>query len=334
MKNIVTFYFLTFCLLQTKAQLTYVPDDAFESYIETYVSGASNGNANDNYVNTFAIQNAQGLSITSSLIPSGIVSDFTGLEAFNSLNTMVIQNMNMLNIDLSNLYIITSGGLWDFQITIQNCNLLENLTLPQGGGIKLNISNCISLKNIVYHPNNILEGQSIIGSCPSLKNFDISMVSFIKLQSTIWLANNSSLQCINLKNGYCSNWNSVGITNSPLVTCVQVDNPTYCYTASGTTWNADPNIMYSTNCNCQVGIGEFDILNFRFYPNPTSGKISIKTTDNFLNQNYKITDQFGRIILESCFEFQENQIDLSQFKSGMYFLKIEGKEEMVKILKD
>jgi hypothetical protein len=250
--------------LNTYSQNTYIPDDDFESLLEKYFN-ASNGTLNDNYVKTSVIENIQLLSINSSLIPSGLINDFTGIKEFKNLNTVVIQNMNLIKLDLSDLVIISKGGIFDFQLTIQNCNTLENLILPHGGGIKLNITQCISLKNITYHSDNIIEMSNIISSCPSLTSFDISMVSHVKLQSQIWLANNSSLQFINLKNGFCSNWASVGITGSPLVSCVEVDNPIYCNTSSGTTWNWDNHIInpiniYSTNCNHQLKNSEIKIL--------------------------------------------------------------------------
>ena len=241
--------------LTTYAQNTYVPDDAFELYLE----GTSFNN--DNFVSTSSIQSIQGLGINPTIVPSGVINDFTGIEDFSSLHTMVIQNMNMTNVDLSALTIVSNGGIFDFQLTVQNCNILENLILPHGGGLKLSVTQCISLNNITYHSDNIIEMSNIISSCPSLTSFDISMVSFVELQAQIWLANNSSLECVNLKNGYCSNWQSVGITGNPLVTCVEVDNPSYCNTASGTTWNWDnhtinPINAYSTNCNCQLEILE------------------------------------------------------------------------------
>ena len=251
----------TFCIsLFSFGQLTYVPDDAFELLLEGSLFN------NDNYVSTSGIQTIQGLSINPSLVPSGVINDFTGIEDFTSLHTLGIQNMNMTNIDLSALTIVSNGGIFDFQLTIQNCNILENLILPHGGGIKISVTQCVSLYNIAYHSDNIIEMSNIISSCPSLTSFDISMVAFVELQSQIWLSNNSSLQCINLKNGFCSNWSSVGITANPLVSCVEVDNPSYCNTASGVSWNWDnhsinPNNIYSTNCNnaCSGNVGITEI---------------------------------------------------------------------------
>lgn len=69
-------------------------------------------------------------------------------------------------------------------------------------------------------------------------------------------------------------------------------------------------------------------------PNPTSDNISIKINENFIKQQYFIYDQFGRKTLESRFEAIENEVDLSQFKSGIYFLKVEGSSETNKIIKN
>ena len=340
MKNIILSTLFALITTLGFSQLTYVPDDAFELYIETYIAGANNGIVNDNYVNSIGVQNATGLSIQSALVPSGIINDFTGIQDFNSLNTMAIQYMNMTNIDLSTLNIISSGGLWDFQLTLQYNNLVENLILPQGGGIKLSISNCVSLSSIVYHSNNIIEGQSIISSCPSLTNFDVSMVAFVKLQSSIWLANNSSLQCVNLKNGYCSNWSSVGITNNPLVTCVEVDNPSYCNTASGTTWNwegpaLDPNNIYSTNCVCVASIDEEIIDEISISPNPTSSKINVKSSLALIGEEYIIYDQLGKEVMSGFIIAENTEIDLSNISEGVYlFIVGTDMQETFRIVKE
>ena len=339
MKNIILSTLFALITTLGFSQLTYVPDDAFELYIETYIAGANNGIVNDNYVNSIGVQNATGLGLSPALVPSGIINDFTGIQDFNSLNTMGIQYMNMSNIDLSALNIISSGGVFDFQLSMQNNNLVENLILPQGGGIKLLISDCISLSNIVFHSNNIIEGQSIIGSCPSLTNFDVSMVSFVKLQAAIWLANNSSLQCVNLKNGYCSNWSSVGITNNPLVTCVEVDNPSYSNLASGITWNwagpvLDPNNVYSTNCGCVTSIDEEIIDEISISPNPTSSKINVKSSLALISEEYIIYDQLGKEVKSGLITSEDTEIDLSNISEGVYlFIVGTDMQETFKIIK-
>jgi hypothetical protein len=330
------------CLLisiNSFSQLTYVPDDAFELYIETYISAADNGIANDNYVNTNGIQNTTSFLFQPQLVPSGIINDFTGIQDFNSLNSIEIRYMNMTNIDLSLLNIVSTSELFDLQLTIEYNNLVENLILPQGGGIRLSISDCISLNNIVFHSNNIIAGISLISSCPSLTSFDVSMVSFVKLSSVIWLSNNSSLQCVNLKNGYCSNWGGVGITNNPLVTCVEVDNPNYCNIASGTIWNwegpaLNPNNIYSTNCGCVAGIDEEILDEVSISPNPTTSKISIKSNAELIGSQFIIYDQLGKEVKSGIITSENTEIDLSNLTEGMYLFKVGAEmKESFKIIK-
>ena len=322
---------LLFALITTLgySQLTYMPDDVFENFVETSSGIPFN---NDNYVSTASIQ------LWTSLYINVAVQDFTGIQDFISLNMLIIEYANMSTLDLSALYIVSSGGM-DFQLGINNCNLIENLILPQGGGIRLSITDCISISNIVYHSNNIIEGQNFIASCPSLNNFDVSMVSFVELQSAIWISNNSSLQCVNLKNGYCSNWSSVGITANHLVTCVEVDNPNYCNTASGILWNWDgpainPNNIYSTNCGCIASVDKQIINVISISPNPTSSKITVKASLALVGKEFTIYDQQGKVVKSGIITAEQTEIDLANLSEGVYLFKAGAEmQETFKIIK-
>ncbi len=78
---------------------------------------------------------------------------------------------------------------------------------------------------------------------------------------------------------------------------------------------------------------ESESFNFSFSPNPTKDVITLKS-DNILNKQIKILDQFGRIILDSKIESKETQIDLGQLSSGIYFLQMEGQNNLQKIIKE
>jgi ELWxxDGT repeat protein len=74
--------------------------------------------------------------------------------------------------------------------------------------------------------------------------------------------------------------------------------------------------------------------NLVMYPNPTADIIKVRL-DNFQTHlNYEIYDQFGKILIQSTFEANENQVDLSHLNSGIYFLKIEGVSALKKIIKN
>lgn len=58
------------------------------------------------------------------------------------------------------------------------------------------------------------------------------------------------------------------------------------------------------------------------FPNPTNGKISVTTNLNLVNSNYNLT--LYNIIGEKInfYLFNDNEIDLSECKKGIYFLEI------------
>jgi D-alanyl-D-alanine carboxypeptidase len=65
-------------------------------------------------------------------------------------------------------------------------------------------------------------------------------------------------------------------------------------------------------------------------PNPTTDKISVSTT--CFKNNIKMTDVTGRIVLTTKINQSTFQLDISQFKNGIYFLQIN--KEVIKIIKE
>ena len=79
---------------------------------------------------------------------------------------------------------------------------------------------------------------------------------------------------------------------------------------------------------------EIPNLEVKIFPNPTSDKITIQS-DNFKNTSLQITDNLGRQILQQNISKSETVLDISDFKTGRYFLQIEreGKRNVYKIMK-
>ncbi len=59
------------------------------------------------------------------------------------------------------------------------------------------------------------------------------------------------------------------------------------------------------------------------YPNPTSGFITIESSEN---ASAKIIDILGKTVLKSEISTGKSEFNLSQFPKGIYFLKIQFKE--------
>lgn len=88
-------------------------------------------------------------------------------------------------------------------------------------------------------------------------------------------------------------------------------------------------------CN-NVGINDNDSkIDFSIFPNPTTDKITIKTSYNSNDLSYIIYDQIGRQIVSGRIEKQTTTADISKLEAGIYFLQINGQNKQTfKIIKN
>lgn len=97
------------------------------------------------------------------------------------------------------------------------------------------------------------------------------------------------------------------------------------------TWTNATRITF----NYSLGIDDFEFgKKIALYPNPSSGEITIKSNDFFLNNNYSITDQTGREIQSGTLNGMETKLDISDMSGGLYFFKVDklGKKN-IKLIK-
>ena len=283
-------------------QLTYVPDDVFEEYIETNLPLADNG-VNDNWVLTagldlvanYGIISIMGLTLNPTTLSSPIISDFTGIVDFVGLTEITISNLDMTTIDLSqevfttNTYNLSNGIYTNGSITIESCPLLTDIILPSDT-ICLTLNANTYLTNIVFQPLTFLgnelsnvEPSLLIMGCNSLSNIDISNILGVFNGSRLQIANNLNLTQLNLKNGFCYNWGTVFIGSSTNLFCVQVDDPNYSSISANWSWNEfdflnqNNQYSYSTNCGWSTNIEEH-----------TTNKELLKVTDLLGRETKKI----------------------------------------------
>ena len=284
--------------------LTYVPDDAFEEYIEAYIPGADNGLVNDNYVNTSALNaysnNWNSLNVliddyaSLNLTPLYVtgITDLTGIEDFVGLCNLVISQQLVTYIDLSETEFKLGGSLTDNLcigggVTVLNCPNLTDLILPEDTLKSISVSSnlyleCVSFNNTTFGTTSQFVNYNTIEVSNNnfINSLDLSSTNIIPGSSPEFTFNGDNLSEINLKNG---DYMWLGGINIGLnVSCVQVDDVYY----SQNLWSSNSSVindLYSTSCFNNLNCSSISILESRFSDKYILKKIDIlgrKTTNN------------------------------------------------------
>ena len=86
------------------------------------------------------------------------------------------------------------------------------------------------------------------------------------------------------------------------------------------------------SCGISGWLDDIDALKVNVYPNPTTDRITIFSSENVSISQVYIYNQLGQLVLQSS----EKDIDVSLLPKGLYLLKIEGKDRIraMKLVKD
>ena len=327
------------------SQQTYMPDDYLENYFESNSGVPFN---NDNYVSTTTLANSSVFSI----ITTNTI-DFTGIQDVGTttgISAIAIRCSNTI-IDLSAMPNLITPSPSPFNpgqntaIAISDCPFLTQLILPP---------NKIQLKVFGYHPylsNITFQNSNVIGNetginigssvnhLPSLICLDLSNISDVVLSSKL-IINASNLAVLKLNNGKCNKWALVSLTTA-VGTCVSVDNPAFCYTAQSVgawLWSQPNNASgtYTTNCsNCISNLDEIQSkINYSISPNPTTSKITVKSSLELIGKEFTIYDQLGKEVMSGLITSEQTEIDLSNISEGVYlFIVGTDMQETFRIVK-
>jgi len=325
--------FILFALISTLgfSQQTYMPDDYLENYFESNSSVPFN---NDNYVSTTTLANSSVFSI----ITTNTI-DFTGIQDVGTttgISAIFIRCSNTI-IDLSTMpNLITPSpspfnpGL-NMYIAISDCPFLTQLILPPNK-IQLKVFGDLPyLSNITFQNSNVIGNETginigSVNNLPSLICLDLSNISDVVLSSKL-IINASNLAVLKLNNGKCNKWALVSLTTA-VGTCVSVDNPAFCYTAQSAgawLWSQPNNAAgtYTTNCsNCISNLDEIqNKINYSISPNPTTSKITVKSSLELIGKEFTIYDQLGKEVMSGLITSEDTEIDLSNISEGVYLFK-------------
>ncbi len=83
----------------------------------------------------------------------------------------------------------------------------------------------------------------------------------------------------------------------------------------------------ASNSTVFVGVQDFSFIqNINIYPNPSTGKFTIETNDDFF---FEVVDYSGKLVLLSS----AHEVDLGDFENGIYIIKIYKQSQIVAVRK-
>ena len=355
-------------------QTTYVPDDNFENYLETHdaqgntvpvgdANSMGNGIANDDYVFTSRISN-----VTSLDVHQQNISDLTGIEGFQNLQSLSCYLNQLTNLDVSQNTDLQSLDCQSNQLTgldvTQNTSLLylncdsnqitnldvsqntDLLTLGCGNNYltSLDVTQNSALLNLYCHVNqlttlNTSQNPALTTLICAYNQLTIVDVTQNPNLSKLWVFNNN-LSSLNVQNGHNTQLTGTSYgqqrfraTGNPDLICIFVDDANY----STNNWiEIDPQSHFvETQAECDaLHIDESFKESIQVYPNPFTDKIDIKVADAANIKTIRIQNMQGQIIYKGDFM---PQISLPNLQRGMYLLNItdkQGNQAVFKLMKD
>jgi uncharacterized delta-60 repeat protein len=117
---------------------------------------------------------------------------------------------------------------------------------------------------------------------------------------------------------YASQANAILQINPLAPTTALVNGATYY--AGNTTAQGCVSDIFPVTVSILLATDSFDSSNFGLYPNPTSGLITVKYSNEI--DTVSIINVLGQQVLAKNIHANEGQIDLSQLNAGTYFVKV------------
>ncbi len=246
-------------------ELTYVPDDNFENYLETHdasgnvvnigdATSLGNGIVNDDQVATLKIE-----TVTTLNIESQSIADLTGIADFIALESLNCDYNDLTTLDIThntNLKILNAAENDFTTIDLTPNTSLEEVNLRSNKITSLLIDNNPNLKELNVGKNRLTT---------------LDVTSCIQIEELV--VHQNLLTTLDVRNG-----NNNLITNffalyNPDLSCIKVDNPSAGYLAS---WEKDDTASFSENCELTV---EPYVYLQGAYINPNSGEEHLMRDD-------------------------------------------------------
>ncbi len=295
------------------SQYTLIPDPNFEGYLVNV------GIDTDGLVNGQVLTSDIADEIQLSISIGNQITDLTGIEDFESLEILGIDQMDITEINLTqnnNLKFLNLS-----EVSLETLDLTNNLNLISlflnfnfDGAVftslmtSIDVSYNVLLKQIYIH-------NTLITEFDFINNISIEQLG---------LSKNENLININLKNEVNHDLGFVEIYDNPLLQCLQVDDPDAVIAGiipPYNNWTFENNPLLTITDDCNLGLEEVAFTQITFYPNPIINVLKIDNSSDYPIKNIKVYNVLGSLVFEE--DNPINQIDLSSLSKGVVFIKIE-----------
>lgn len=198
------------------------------------------------------------------------------------------------------------------------------LSLPGTGGALTNGNIFFACHDLLSGGGNNVLGYQVFGNAPN-RIFVVSISdaphfacsSLTTTQALVMFESTNVIEVYISDKPICDNWNGeglavLGIQNEDAsVAYFPVGRNTSIWTAQNEAWRFTPEVL---------SIDENNFFQFKIYPNPAIDYMTLDFPVEFKNSTIEIIDIHGKVVLKQ--DYVEKTLDVSQFASGVYFLKI------------
>lgn len=134
--------------------------------------------------------------------------------------------------------------------------------------------------------------------------------------------------------GYTQSGNSITIIDVPgLTSCAahpgvynfQIVNDTLSLTATSDTCSERITFLEGeTFVGANLSVEERGLEQVSVYPNPTTDRITLKTSQTFIGKEYTLTSVSGQVVGSGMVAEELLEIDVTHLSAGLYIFRIEG----------
>lgn len=271
------------------------------------------------------IQVSEALAVYSLNFSGVDIQSLNGIEAFTNLQALSFSAPNLASLSLGNLTQLN-------YLNVSSNALLSLSDVEQMSGLHRLFIDCNHLTTVNFYQMHGLEDLHISSSTPIIElNLCGTAVR------TLWCIENHTLQTINLKNSIVSGVEvgtilkafppalpNIWLQNASALQNVCYDEGEYPAIISTLDPALIPNINFSTDCDssCMLANEQSFQNSLTLWPNPVENSLHIERVSETLLQSAKIDNPLGQLIKLISVDDQLLSIDVSDLKTGSYFLEI------------